>query len=269
MPDWIAVILLGIIEGLTEFLPVSSTGHLLIAEQWLHPAVARTDLFNTVIQCGALLAVLVVFKQRAIGLVSGHRDPATRQYLLKLALAFGITAVAGLVVKKGLGLKLPATVMPVAIATLAGGVVILVIESILKRRPAVSEMTWQGAVTVGAAQLLAGVFPGTSRSGACILFALLAGVKRTSATEFSFLVGIPTMFAASALEVLSALKGGVSISGSDWGLIALGSLSAALSAFLVVRWLLRFVQSHTFVAFGYYRIAMGIVLIASLSKSAH
>lgn len=262
MPDWIAIVLLGLIEGLTEFLPVSSTGHLLIAEQWLHPAVAKTELFNVVIQSGAVCAVLAVFSKRAQQLLTSSREPATRDYLMKLAVAFGITAAGGLVIKKVLHWKLEATTYPVALATLIGGIVILVIERMLRGRRLNPELTWMVAVAVGCAQLLAAVCPGTSRSGACILFALALGTTRSAATEFSFLVGIPTLLAASGLEIVGALKHHeVALSGTDWGYVALGTLTAAVSAFLVVRWLLRFVQSHTFEVFGWYRIVLGGLLL--------
>ena len=259
MPDWLTVIILGIVEGLTEFLPVSSTGHLILAEQWLN--VTKSELFNTVIQCGALMAVLAVFSTRVRSLITGWREPIVRQYLIHLAIAFGITGAGGLIIKKVLHVKLPHTAFPVAIATLVGGVVILAIEQWLKGRPAVAEITLKTAIIVGAAQLLAAVFPGTSRSGACILFALVAGAARPAATEFSFLVGIPTMMAASGLEIVSSLKDGERLSASDWRMVGLGSLAAAITAFLVVRWLLRFVQSHTFALFGWYRIALGGLIL--------
>ena len=261
MPDWIAVMILGLIEGVTEFLPVSSTGHLLLAEQWLHPAVAKTELFNIVIQSGAMLAVLLVFSRKAADLLKNNSEPRTRDYLLKLALAFGITAVGGLFLKKVLHLKLPETAVPVALATLIGGLIILAIERSLRSKTTTTEIAWSVAWIVGGAQLLAAVFPGTSRSGACILFALLLGVARPAATEFSFLVGIPTLLAASGWEILSSLRHGERLTSSDWGLVGLGSATAAVSAFLVVRWLLRFVQSHTFVGFGYYRIFLGSLIL--------
>ncbi len=270
MPDWIAVILLGIIEGLTEFLPVSSTGHLLLAEQWIQPAIARTELFNIVIQCGALLAVLIVFSRRVQELALGWNKPEVRDYLMKLAVAFVITGIGGLILKKVLHWKLPHTAFPVAMATLVGGVVILGIERGLRGRPGLFEITWRTAVVVGLAQLLAAAFPGTSRSGACILLAIACGAARPAATEFSFLVGIPTMFAASGLEILSTMKSGERLTSSDWGLVGLASLAAAATAFLVVRWLLRFVQTRTFELFGYYRIALGIlILVLVSSKTIH
>src|SRR5687768_13206781 len=143
MPEWIAIVLLGLVEGITEFLPVSSTGHLLLAEHFLP---RQSDLFNTVIQCGAVLAVLLIFTDRVRQLAT-LRDAATRQYLGKLLLAFGITGVGGLVLKK-LHFKLPETTEPVAIATLVGGVLFLAVELWLRNRPQTSHITWACAVAV-------------------------------------------------------------------------------------------------------------------------
>src|SRR5688500_17443401 len=168
MPDWLAIILLGIVEGVTEFLPVSSTGHLLLAQHWLP---RQTDLFNTVIQCGTVLAVLVVFTGRLKQLLFQRGDPEARDYLMKLGAAFLLTSIGGLIVKK-LDFELTDSVTPVASATLIGGVLFLVVEQWLRDKPLRDEVTWRVALAVGLAQLLAAVFPGTSRSGVTILAAL-------------------------------------------------------------------------------------------------
>jgi undecaprenyl-diphosphatase len=256
MPDWLSVICLGIIEGVTEFLPVSSTGHLLLAEHWLP---RQSDLFNTVIQCGTVLAVLVVFTGRLKQLLFHWQEPAARDYSLKLLTAFVITGVGGLILKK-LQYKLPETVNPVASATLIGGVFFIVVEQWLRKKPLRDEITWRVALAVGLAQLLAAVFPGTSRSGATILAALVLGTSRPAATEFSFLLGIPTLLAAGGLQIAIAFHhhetGAV-----NWSLLLLASAVAAVVAFGVVKWLLRFVQSHTFVGFGWYRIVAGIGML--------
>ena len=262
MSHWLAVALLGLIEGITEFLPVSSTGHLLLAEHfmlkygWLdhHP----TELFNVVIQSGAVLAVLAVFTQRVRDLATHWREPAQQDYLRKLGAAFLITAVVGLALKKA-GLELPETAAPVAWATLLGGVAFVGLEVWLRGRPTGDTVTWSIAIAVAAGQLLAMAFPGTSRSGATILLALLLGLNRRAATEFSFLLGIPTLLAAGAKETLDALRDHTPHEG--WGTIAFGSLVAAVSAFLVVRWLLGYVRSHTFIPFGWYRIGIGVLLL--------
>jgi undecaprenyl-diphosphatase len=258
MPDWIAVVILGVIEGITEFLPISSTGHLLLAEHWLG---ARSELFNVVIQTGAVLAVLAVFAGRAKAMVLGWREPVNRDYLAKLATAFVLTSIGGLALK-AMGLKLPETVNPVAWATLIGGVLFVVVEFWLKKHQPTETVTWSAAIAVGLAQLVAAGFPGASRSGATILIALALGLSRSSATEFSFLLGIPTLLAAGAKETLDSLKGHEPH--EPWSLIALGMAVAAVMAFVAVKWLLRYVQTHTFVAFGWYRIAVGVAILVLL-----
>lgn len=259
MPDWLAIILLGIIEGVTEFLPISSTGHLLIPQN-LGLLPNKSDLFNVVIQSGAVLAVLAVFTQRVKQLATTLGDARTRDYLLKLLVSFLITAVGGLAIKK-LDIELPETIPPVAWATLIGGVIILVLEFLHKGKSGEPDITWTVVVAVAVAQLLAAVFPGTSRSGASILMAMAFGVARPAATEFSFLLGIPTLMAAGGFKILSAFKDGEA-GNEDWTMVALGTVVSALSAFIVVKWLIRFVQSHTFNGFAWYRIALGGALIA-------
>lgn len=264
MPDWLSIVLLGLIEGLTEFLPVSSTGHLLLAQNsgWLPH---QSDLFNVVIQSGAVLAVLVVFAQRAKDLALRWKEPANFDYLSKLAVCFLITAAGGLVMKK-LDFELPETAAPVAWATLIGGGVILAMERWLKGRTPSERLTWAMAVAVAGAQLLAAACPGTSRSGACILAAMALGLARPAATEFSFLIGVPTLLAAGGLKIVSALKDGTAAQ-EHWGMIALGTVVSALTAFVVVKWLLRFVQTHTLNVFGWYRIALGLAILLLLGRS--
>jgi undecaprenyl-diphosphatase len=259
MPEWLAVILLGVIEGVTEFLPISSTGHLLLVEN-SHLLPGQSDLFNITIQSGAALAVLAVFGGRLRDLLARIREPAAGGYLAKLLLAFVITGAGGLAVKR-LGFVLPKEVAPIAWATLIGGVVILLVEWGLRGRSARSEVTWAVAVAVGLAQLLAAVFPGTSRAAATIMIAMLLGLARPAATEFSFLVGVPTLIAAGGFETLHALRHPAGPP-TKWGMLALGTVVSALTAFVVVRWLLRWIQTHSFVPFGWYRIALGLLMLA-------
>jgi undecaprenyl-diphosphatase len=259
MSDWLAVTILGVIEGITEFLPVSSTGHLLLVEN-AHWLPQQSDLFNITIQSGAVLAVLAVFSARLRDLFLRLDDPATRDYLAKLLLAFVITGVGGLALKK-LGFTLPKETAPIAWATLVGGIVILLIEWAVRRRPLGQQVTWLVAVAVGLAQLLAAVFPGTSRSASTILIALALGLSRPAATEFSFLLAVPTLLAAGGLETYQALRHPEGPS-TEWGQLALGTLVSAVTAFLVVRWLLRWVQTHRFTPFGWYRIALGLAMLA-------
>jgi undecaprenyl-diphosphatase len=258
MPLWIAIVLLGIIEGITEFLPISSTGHLLLAEQWLPK---QSDLFNIVIQCFAVVAVLPLFPERLRQFAFQWREKATRDYMLKIIVAFGLTGAGGLVLDK-MNFKLPDEPMPIMIAMFLGGVAFLLVERWLKGRKTQDDITWAVAVAVGVAQLVAAVFPGTSRSGACILFCLALGVGRPMATEFSFLVGIPTMLAAGGLKVFKALHHPVAgAPKEDWAMLGLCCAVSAIVSFIAVKWLLRFVQTHTFVGFGWYRIALAAVLL--------
>ncbi len=256
MSDLFHVILLGIIEGITEFLPISSTGHLLIAQHWLG---ARSDAFNIVIQAGAILAVTLIYRKRLWQLATGWREATNRDYLLKLVVAFGITAGLGLIVAR-FGFKLPDRVTPIAIALIIGGFWILAAEAISARRPQSEKITWTVAILVGLAQIVAAIFPGTSRSAATIFIAMLAGANnRAAATEFAFLVGIPTMFAASGYEILKQWKGGGLR--EDWLAIGVGFVAATITAFIAVKWLLGYIRTHTFNAFAIYRIALGAGLL--------
>ena len=259
MPAWLAVCVLGIIEGVTEFLPISSTGHLLLAEN-SHWLPQQSDLFNITIQSGAAIAVLFAFASRVRQLLTNIGDPNTRDYLAKLLLAFVITGVGGLVLKK-LGFTLPKETAPIAWATLLGGIAILAIEWAVRGRRLTPEITWLTAVVVGLAQILAAVFPGTSRSAATILIVLAIGVARPAATEFSFLVGVPTLLAAGLYETQHALRHPGPVP-TDWGLLILGTVVSAVTAFLVVRWLIRWIQTHNFSPFGWYRIALGLAMLA-------
>ncbi|MGY0618025.1 undecaprenyl-diphosphate phosphatase [Lysobacter sp. A378] len=260
MSDLFAALLLGILEGLTEFLPISSTGHLLIAQHWLG---ARSDLFNIVIQAGAILAITAVFRERLWSLATGLGDRENRLYLGKIAVAFLVTALVGLPVRL-LGWELPDTVSPIAIALILGGVWILFAEKIASGRPPSAKVTWTVAILVGLAQVLAGVFPGTSRSGAAIFMAMLAGTgQRSAATEFVFLVGIPTMFAASAYTILEYfLEGGAAAGGGEaWGELGLAFVAASTTGFIAVRWLLGYIKQHSYTPFAIYRIALGAALL--------
>jgi undecaprenyl-diphosphatase len=258
MGEWLVVLVLGVVEGITEFLPVSSTGHLLLVEQWL--PWRESDTFLVVIQSGAAAAVVLVFQRRLRELLTRWRTPEAADYLGKLAAAFAITAVGGLALQR-LGFKLPETAAPVAVATLAGGILFLAVERWLRGRAASQAVTWPMAVAVGLAQLLAAVFPGTSRSGATILVALAMGLTRPLAVEFSFLLGVPTLAAAAGLKLVTTL-GHPAGAGMRWDTLIAGTLVAALTAFATVRWLLRFVRSHTFEGFGWYRIALGAAVLA-------
>jgi len=255
MPDWVSVLVLGLIEGITEFLPVSSTGHLLLAEHWLGQ---RSQLFNVVIQAGAVVAVLAVFRVRVQELTREWRKPQNFAYLMKLAVAFLVTAAGGLIMKK-LNFQLPKDIAPIAWATLIGGILFLVVERIIHGRPTTEQVSWAVALAVAAGQLIAIGFPGSSRSGTTILLALMLGLSRSAAAEFSFLLGIPTLLAAAAKEMFDALKDGTPH--ESWGLLVLGTAVSAVSAFTVVHWLMGYIRTRDFQPFGWYRIVVGGIIL--------
>ncbi len=259
--DIVSAVILGLVEGITEFLPISSTGHLLIAESLLK--VRQSDAFNVCIQIGPIVAVVLVFFKDIVGLLAGFINGKTRSECIKLIACFVITGILGLAAKK-LGLKLPETILPVAIATFVGGIVIFWAERIVKGKTLSDTITWPIVFAVAIGQILAAVFPGTSRSGAAIIAALLLGLARPAAVRFAFLVGIPTMFAAGALQIKEAISAGAAHElTASTSIIAF--LVATISAWLAVMWLLRFVQRQTFIGFAWYRVILGGVLITLIA----
>ena len=256
MPEFLNIVLLGIIEGITEFLPISSTGHLLVAEHWLGE---RSEMFNVVIQAGAILAVVLIYRQRLWQLATNFHKPENRDYALKLIVAFLITGALGFAMTK-LGFKLKDDIKPIAWAFVIGGFWMIAAEHFAAKMRDSTTITWKVAILVGLAQVVAAIFPGTSRSGATIFVAMLAGTSnRAAATEFAFLVGIPTMFAASGYELLKAMKSGEGH--EDWGALALGFVVSTVVAFVAVKWLLGFIRTHKFTPFALYRIVLGIILL--------
>ena len=260
MHDFFRVVILGIIEGITEFLPISSTGHLLIAEHWLG---ARSDLFNVGIQAGAILAITLVYWRRIWQLLTRWRDTEMRDYLAKLVVAFVITCVLGLIATR-FGFTLPETITPIAWALIIGGIWMIGAEQIAARMPDRKEVTWPVATLVGIAQMVAGVFPGTSRSAATIFAAMLFGTSnRAAATEFAFLVGIPTMYAATGYELLKVMHHG-GTAHEDWSALVVGFVASLIVAFIAVKWLLRYIRTHRFTPFSIYRIVLGALLLFAI-----
>jgi undecaprenyl-diphosphatase len=215
-------------------------------------------MYNVVIQAGAILAVTLIYWRRIVGLLTGWQDPKNQSYLIKLILAFLITAILGLVVKK-LGVELPTTIQPVAWALVMGGIWMIAAESFATNQPDRTTITLRVAIAVGLAQVVAGVFPGTSRSAATIFVAMLIGTSnRAAATEFAFLVGIPTMYAASGYEMLKQMRGGAT---EDWTGLGIAFVVSTITAFIAVKWLLTYIRSHRFTAFAVYRILFGGLLL--------
>ena len=261
----IKAIVMGLVEGFTEFLPISSTGHLIVAGSLLNFTGEKVKVFEIAIQAGAILAVMWEYRKR-IGTVLGGitNDPKQQKFVINLVVAFLPAAILGLLFSKKIKEQLFAPV-PVALAFIVGGFVILWVENRNKERPtkprieSVDDMTIMDAFKIGCAQAFA-LIPGTSRSGATIIGGMLFGLSRKAATEFSFFLAIPTLLAAT---VYSVYKERALLSVADLPLFGIGGVAAFISAFLCVRWLLRYISSHDFTAFAWYRIVFGIVVIAS------
>ena len=254
-------LILGVVEGLTEFLPISSTGHLILAGDLLNFNDDRGKLFEIVIQSGAILAVVWEYRKRLAHVCSGlGRDRAANRLVLNLFIAFLPLAVLGLAFGKAIKAHLFAPI-PVATAFILGAFVILWAErkNHTVRIETVDEMRPMDAVKMGIAQAFA-LIPGTSRSGSTIIGGMLFGLSRQAATEFSFFLAIPTLGVATVYQVY---KERALLNADDLGMWIVGFISAFVSAFLCVRWLLRYISSHDFVPFAWYRIAFGIVVLAT------
>jgi undecaprenyl-diphosphatase len=254
-------VVLGIVEGLTEFLPISSTGHLILAGDLLDFNDERGRLFEIVIQTGAIFAVCWEYRTKIGSVVRGLRsDRGAQRFVINLAIAFMPLAVLGLAFGKVIKAHLFQPI-PVALAFILGGVFILWAErrQHVIRILSVDDLTWRDALKLGFAQALA-LIPGTSRSGATIIGGLFFGLSRKAATEFSFFLAIPTLIAAGAYELW---KERALLSADDIGMWSAGFIAAFISAFLCVRWLLRYISSHDFSLFAWYRIAFGLVVIGT------
>jgi undecaprenyl-diphosphatase len=253
--------IMGIVEGLTEFLPVSSTGHLILTGSLLGMTDDKSKVFDIAIQTGAILAVIIVYWQRLSSAVRelGSSERA-RRFVFNVAIGFLPAAVVGFFVYKSIKAYLFNGPV-VAAAFIVGGLIILWVEKRNNPAPAhivdVDEMTPWDALKVGFVQCL-GMIPGTSRSGATIIGAMLLGLSRKAATDFSFFLAIPTLIAAGGY---SLWKERALLSAADVPLFAVGFIVSFISAWFCVRWLLRYISTHTFVAFAWYRIAFGLVVL--------
>lgn len=264
-PSLLVALLLGIVEGLTEFLPISSTGHLIVAGSLLGYTGESAKVFEIVIQAGAILAVCWEFRARLATVARGlFRDARANRFVANLAIAFVPAAALGFLFGRHIKAWLFAPV-PVAVAFVAGALVILWAERRQRARPDavriddVDAMRWTDALKVGCAQAFA-LVPGTSRSGATIIGGMLFGLSRRAATEFSFFLAIPTLFAACLYETV---KNRELLANADLAAYGAGFAAAFVSAFLCVRWLLRYVSHHDFTPFAWYRIAFGAVILVT------
>ena len=252
-------LILGIVEGLTEFLPISSTGHLILAGDLLDFNDARGKLFEIVIQSGAILAVCWEYRARIVRVLLGlPNDRNARRFALNITVAFLPLAILGLLFKKTIEAHLFKP-LPVALAFIIGALFILWAERRQHRIrfDSIDDLRVIDAFKLGLAQALA-LIPGTSRSGATIIGGLFFGLSRRAAAEFSFFLAIPTLIGATIYQLY---KERALLSLDDVGLWAVGFTSAFVSAFLCVRWLLRFISNHDFTPFAWYRIAFGIVVL--------
>ncbi len=253
--------LMGVVEGLTEFLPISSTGHLILAGTLLDFHDERGKLFEIVIQSGAILAVVLEYRVRIAATFSGlGTDPKARRLLANVAIAFMPIAVLGLLVGKALKANL-FNAPTVATTFILGAFVILWAERRQHhvRITTVDEMNWLDALKVGFAQCFA-LIPGTSRSGATIIGGMLFGLSRQVATEFTFFLAIPTLAIAS---VYSLYKERALLSIDDLGMWTVGMATSFISAYFCVRWLLRYISTHSFVPFAWYRIVFGLIVLGT------
>ncbi len=253
-------LLLGVVEGLTEFLPVSSTGHLILVGDLLHFNDERGKVFEIAIQLAAILAVCWAYRARLLKVAGGlARDPGEQRFVFHLLLAFLPAAGLGVLFHHAIKTYLfnPVTV---AGALILGGMAILYIEkrAYHPRVQSVEQLGWQQALKIGFAQSLA-MFPGVSRAGATIMGGLVFGLSRKAATEFSFFLAIPTMFAATFYDVY---KNWQWLSAGDLPLFAVGFAASFAAAMLAVKALLKWVSQHSFVPFAWYRIALGLVVLA-------
>ena len=261
LPLLVKALILGIVEGITEFLPVSSTGHLILVGDLLDFNSDKGKLFEIVIQCGSILAIVWEYRAKLGAVISRlPSDPQARRFAANLLVAFIPVAVLGLLFGKAIKEVLFKPV-PVAVAFIVGGFIILWAERRKHevRVASVDDMTWPDALKIGLAQTLA-LIPGTSRAGATIIGGLFFGLSRRAATEFSFFLAIPVLFAASAYELF---KHRDTLSSDDLGMLAVGLVAAFASAFVCVRWLLRYISRHDFTIFAWYRIAFGMIVLAT------
>lgn len=258
-------LVMGLVEGFTEFLPISSTGHLILAGSLLNMTGEKMKTFEIVIQAGAIFAVCWEYRRKIASVLKGlSHDPAARLFALNLVLAFLPAAVLGVLFSKKIKAVLFAPI-PVALAFIIGAFIILWAERRQKmggaagqaRVDSVEQMTLQDALKVGCAQAFA-LIPGTSRSGATIIGGMLFGLSRKAATEFSFFLAIPTLLGAT---VYSLYKARDLLSVQDLPLFGVGGLAAFGSAFLCVRWLLRYISNHDFTVFAWYRIGFGVLIL--------
>lgn len=266
----IKAIILGIVEGITEWLPISSTGHMILVDQFLKLNVSKDfmDMFLVVIQLGAILAVIVLYWEKIFPFKFSNGIKIEKDTMImwvKIVIACIPAAVIGLLFDDYLN-ELFYNPTTVAVMLILFGILFIVIENYNKGKRSkinsLSEITYNVAIMIGLFQLIAAVFPGTSRSGATIVGALLIGVSRTVAAEFTFFLAIPVMFGASALKLLKfGLATGFTMTGNELSILLVGMIVAFIVSILAIKFLMSYIKNNDFKAFGWYRIILGIIVI--------
>jgi undecaprenyl-diphosphatase len=255
--------LLGLVEGATEFIPVSSTGHLIVVSQWLNLVDERAKTFDIFIQLGAILAIVWLYRRRlGHALFSPSRNPGSRRLIGNLIIAFLPAALVGFLTHEWIKARLFSTIV-VAVALVVGGVLILLIErwSPKSTLHAIDDLPPRTALGIGLAQVLS-LVPGVSRSGATIMGGYVLGLSRVVATEFSFFLAVPIMLVATVFDLVQSWS---YLAPSDVPMFAVGFIVSFVSAVVVVRAFLKYVSAHSFNAFAWYRIGFGILLLATRS----
>ena len=284
MNDYLAAVIIGIVEGLTEFLPVSSTAHIRVTQELL--GLPRESeywkMFAIVIQLGAILSVVVYFRARLLGFVrdffapnsiensadgSGQKPSRWRHPLVLVLIAFVVTAIPCYLIDKKIGENLE-SLKVMGWALLIGGIVMWIVDSIYGDRGAtdsIEKINLRQAIVIGLMQIFAAAFPGTSRSMSTIAGGQIMGLSRGTALEFSFFLSIPVMFAATGFKLLKfMLEAPIAMSGKDWGVLAVGFSVSFVVALAVIAWFMAWVRQRGFVPFAIYRILAGIVLLVAI-----
>ena len=260
-------IVLGVVEGITEWLPISSTGHMILVDEFLHLNVTPQfkEMFLVVIQLGAILAVVVLYWDKLWPFRFGGGPiikKKTFSMWFKIVVACIPAAIVGVLFDDVLT-ALFYNYITVAIMLILFGVLFIIVETVHKGKPSkinsLSELSFQTAFVIGLFQLIAAIFPGTSRSGATIVGALMIGVSRTVAAEFTFFLAIPVMFGASLLKLV---KFGLAFTSTELAILLIGMVTAFVSSLIIIRFLLGYIKKHDFKVFGYYRIILGVLVLA-------
>ena len=273
--ELLKAVLFGIVEGITEWLPVSSTGHLILLDEFVKLDVSDSfkEMFNVVIQLGAILAVVLLFFRKLNPFApskSGHEKAQTWDLWFKVVVAVLPSAIIGLLLDDWMDANLMNYAV-VSVTLILYGVAFLFIEKKPLLKGKAIEQVWdidyRTAILIGCFQCLS-LIPGTSRSGSTILGAILLGVSRSAGAEFSFFLAIPTMVGASALKLLGFIKDGVTMTTTEAGVLAVGCVVSFVVSLLVIKGLMEYVRKHSFAGFGWYRIALGLLVLGYFGISA-